>query len=151
MCSASWASALATRSAQVEPTGPSNKTSAAFDRLGHQTATVPNDTGSSPASHTVGNVDVWPGAEGWTDLAHALDLRAGLQVAEATVRGAIERRETRGPHNRADFPDLHPALQVNFYVDDRMEPWSEPVPAVPDELREWTERPVEVGPQQLLE
>ncbi len=97
------------------------------------------------------NVDVRPGAEGWTDLAHALDLRAGLAVAEATLRSAIARRETRGAHNRADFPDLDPALQVNFFVDAGMDPWSEPVPGVPDELREWTERPVELGPERLLE
>ena len=54
------------------------------------------------------DVDVRPGAEGWTDLAHALDLRAGLAVAEATLRGAIERREARGAHNRTDYPDLDP-------------------------------------------
>ena len=100
---------------------------------------------------TAADVDVRPGAEGWTDLAHALDLRAGLAVAEATLRGAIERRETRGAHNRTDFPDLDPALQVNFYVDARMDPWSEPVPGVPDELREWTERPVELAAERLLE
>ena len=100
---------------------------------------------------TATDVDVRPGAEGWTDLAHALDLRAGLAVAEATLRGAVERRETRGAHNRTDFPDLDPALQVNFYVDARMDPWTEPVPSVPDELREWTERPVELGAERLLE
>ncbi len=47
--------------------------------------------------------------------------------------------------------DLDPALQVNFFVDAGMDPWSEPVPGVPDELREWTERPVELGPERLLE
>src|SRR5918999_947484 len=59
---------------------------------------------------TAADVDVRPGAEGWTDLAHALDLRAGLVVAEATVRGAIERRETRGAHIRSDYPELDPQL-----------------------------------------
>jgi len=97
------------------------------------------------------NVDVRPGAEGWTDLAQALDLRAGLVAAEATLRCAIERRETRGAQIRADFPDLDPALQVNFYVDARMEPWSQLVPPVPPELREWTERHVELGAGGLLE
>src|SRR5207247_6668479 len=100
---------------------------------------------------SVADVDVRPGAEGWTDLAHALDLRAGLVAAEATLRCAIERRETRGAQIRTDFPDLDPALQVNFYVDARVEPWSEPVPEVPEELREWVERPVELGGHQLLE
>jgi succinate dehydrogenase / fumarate reductase flavoprotein subunit len=97
------------------------------------------------------DVDVRPGAEGWTDLALALDLRAGLAAAEATLRGAIERRESRGAHIRTDFPDLDPALQVNFYVDARMNPWSEPVPSVPDSLRSWSRPSVELGAERLLE
>jgi len=72
-------------------------------------------------------------------------------VAEATLRGAIERRETRGAHNRTDYPNLDGTLQVNFYVDARLEPWSEPVPNAPDDLRAWTERPVELGAERLLE
>ena len=96
-------------------------------------------------------IDVRPCSEGWTDLAQALDLRAGLAVAEATLRGAIERRETRGAHDRADFPDLDPALQVNFYVDARMEPWAVPVPPVPSELGAWVDRPLEVSADRLLE
>jgi succinate dehydrogenase / fumarate reductase flavoprotein subunit len=84
-------------------------------------------------------VDVRPGAEGWSDLANLLDLRAGLIAAEATVRGAIERRETRGAHNRLDFPELDPSAIVNLYG--RLEPdgrsvriWSEPVPSPSAEL-----------------
>jgi succinate dehydrogenase / fumarate reductase, flavoprotein subunit len=100
---------------------------------------------------TAADVDVRPGAEGWTDLAHALDLRAGLVAAEATVRGAIVRRETRGAHNRSDYPELDPALQRNFYVDARMEPGSEPVPPVPEELRAWTVKAVERGAERMLE
>ena len=96
-------------------------------------------------------VDVRPGAEGWTDLAHALDLRAGLIAAEATLRGAIERRETRGSQIRTDYPELDPALQMNFYVDSRMEPWTQPVAPVPAELREWADRPLEVTAERLLE
>ena len=97
------------------------------------------------------DVDVRPGAEGWTDLAHALDLRAGLTVAEATLQGALARRESRGAHIRADFPDLDPELHVNFFIDARMEPWSEAVPPVSAELREWLERPVELSAERLLE
>ena len=97
------------------------------------------------------NVDVQPGSEGWTDLAHALDLRAGLVAAEATLRSAIERRETRGAQIRTDFEDLDPALRVNFYVDARMTPWPEPVPPVAAELLALTEQPVELSAGQLLE
>ena len=59
----------------------------------------------------VADVDVRPSAEGWSDLAQVIDLQAGLMVAEATMRGALARRETRGCHNRTDFPDLDPDLQ----------------------------------------
>jgi succinate dehydrogenase / fumarate reductase flavoprotein subunit len=93
----------------------------------------------------VADVDVRPSAEGWSDLAQLIDLRAGLLVAEATMRGALARRESRGCHNRADFRDLDPALQVNFYNglgdDGRLvDPWSQPIPPVRDELRTWLDR-----------
>jgi succinate dehydrogenase / fumarate reductase flavoprotein subunit len=93
----------------------------------------------------VADVDVRPSAEGWSDLAQLIDLRAGLLVAEATMRGALARRESRGCHNRADFRDLDPALQVNFYNglgdDGRLvDPWGEPVPPARDELRTWLDR-----------
>ena len=64
----------------------------------------------------LGAVDVRPSAEGWGDLATACDLRAGLAVAEATLIGALARRETRGCHNRSDFPALDPALGVNLTI-----------------------------------
>jgi succinate dehydrogenase / fumarate reductase flavoprotein subunit len=85
-------------------------------------------------------VDVRPSSEGYTDLAHALDLRGSLVSAEATVLGAMERRETRGCHVRSDFPDLDPALQINFHVvarDGSLAIESRPVPPMPDELATW--------------
>jgi succinate dehydrogenase flavoprotein subunit len=97
------------------------------------------------------HVDVRPGAEGWTDLAQALDLRSGLVAAEATLRCAIERRETRGAQIRSDFPNLDPALQLNFYVDTRLEPWTEPVGDVSEELRDRTDVSVPVTSERLLE
>ena len=100
----------------------------------------------------VGDVDVRPSAEGWSDLAQLIDLEAGLLVGEATIRGALARRESRGCHNRTDFPDLDPALTANFYnrLDDdgRLgDPWREPVPPLRDELRAWLDRagPVDVA------
>jgi succinate dehydrogenase flavoprotein subunit len=102
------------------------------------------------------DVDVRPGAEGWSDLAHALDLHGGLLAAEATLRGAIERRETRGAHNRSDFPDLDPSLEVNFYArisDDRVSieprPVPEPSPELGDLIRSAPK--VEAGADRLLE
>ena len=85
-------------------------------------------------------VDIRPGEEGWFELAHVLDLRAGLRTAEATLVCALERRESRGAHSRSDFRALDPGLERNFYtrVEGRDRPltvWSEPVPAIPASLK----------------
>jgi len=85
-------------------------------------------------------VDIRPGQEGWFELAHVLDLRAGLRTAEATLRCALERRESRGAHNRSDFPALDPALQRNIYTradqsDAPLTVWSEAVPGIPVPLQ----------------
>lgn len=90
----------------------------------------------------VGEVDVSPSAEGYADLAHVLDLRGALLVAEATVLGALERSETRGAHNRADYPEQDPGLLVNLVAalgEGGLEITAEPVPPVPGELRSWAE------------
>jgi succinate dehydrogenase / fumarate reductase flavoprotein subunit len=45
----------------------------------------------------------------------ARDLRFMLTIAEAIVRAAIERRESRGAHWRLDYPEKDPGLgRVNF-------------------------------------
>ncbi|MCA1674520.1 MAG: FAD-dependent oxidoreductase [Actinobacteria bacterium] len=95
----------------------------------------------------LGDIDVRPSAEGWGDLAHVLDLRAGIVLAEATMLAARARTETRGCHCRRDFPDLDPALQVNLSTalsaeDDAqsVEPVrADPVPPVPEQLVPWLE------------
>ena len=85
--------------------------------------------------------DVRPTSEGFNDLAYALDLRGSLVVAEATILGAMERKETRGAHNRSDYPDLDPNLKVNFITaksgDDELTVSREQVQVVPEYLQEW--------------
>jgi succinate dehydrogenase / fumarate reductase, flavoprotein subunit len=102
------------------------------------------------------DVDVRPGAEGWSDLAQVLDLRGGLLAAEATLLGAIERRETRGAHNRSDHPDMQPSMLVNFHTRldvGRIKIWSEPVPAASAELETAVRstEAVEAGAARLVE
>lgn len=77
---------------------------------------------------------VHPDIAGFDDLAHALDLRGSLIAARATLESALARRETRGAHNRSDYPELDPALKVNMV-------WSltdgltqEPVAETPPEI-----------------
>ncbi|GAB3742690.1 L-aspartate oxidase [Microlunatus parietis] len=59
-------------------------------------------------------IGVHPDLAGYSDLAHAFDLKASILAARATLESALERRETRGCHNRSDYPDPDPALQVNL-------------------------------------
>ena len=84
-------------------------------------------------------VDVRPSSEGYGDLAHALDLRASLAAAEATLLGALARRESRGAHQRRDHPELDPELQVNLqtHLDGtgRLSTATRPVPPVRPELQ----------------
>jgi succinate dehydrogenase / fumarate reductase flavoprotein subunit len=101
-------------------------------------------------------VDVRPSSEGYKDLALALDLRGALAAAEATVRCAAERRESRGAHQRYDFPELNPALNVNFLIrlDGRgnQQLSQKPVEPAPAELEKWLEAPEELSlAKRLLE
>jgi len=59
-------------------------------------------------------MEVRPDIAGFDDLAHAFDLKGSVLAARATLDCALERRETRGAHNRSDFPDQDPDLTVNL-------------------------------------
>jgi succinate dehydrogenase / fumarate reductase flavoprotein subunit len=59
-------------------------------------------------------MEVRPDIAGYDDLAHAFDLHGSLLAARATLECAIERRESRGAHNRSDFPEQDPELRANL-------------------------------------
>ena len=96
-----------------------------------------------------GEVDVRPTSEGYADLAHALDLRGSLLAAEATLLGALARRESRGAHQRRDHPALSPDLRVNIQTrldtDGRLTTATKPVPPIPDELQALADATEDVG------
>ncbi|MFI2365420.1 L-aspartate oxidase [Promicromonospora sp. NPDC019610] len=79
-------------------------------------------------------IGVHPDIAGFQDLAHAFDLKASLIAARATLEAARERRETRGCHNRSDYPDLDPALQVNLVWSPKEGIVREEIPEVPAEI-----------------
>ncbi|MGW2092936.1 L-aspartate oxidase [Promicromonospora sukumoe] len=79
-------------------------------------------------------IGVHPDIAGFQDLAHAFDLKASLIAARATLEAARERRETRGCHNRSDYPDLDPALQVNLVWSPKTGIVREEIPEVPAEI-----------------
>ncbi|QXQ09803.1 L-aspartate oxidase [Paeniglutamicibacter sp. Y32M11] len=60
------------------------------------------------------NVGIHPDIAGYQDLAHAFDLLGSALAARATLEAALERKETRGCHNRSDYPQMDPELQVNL-------------------------------------
>jgi succinate dehydrogenase / fumarate reductase, flavoprotein subunit len=101
---------------------------------------------------TLGDVDVRPSSEGYVDLTHVLDLRSATVTARATVLGALERRETRGCHNRSDYEKLDDGFDVNIRCaltdDGELTLEHAPVPAVREELEQWatvTEEPEVTG------
>jgi succinate dehydrogenase / fumarate reductase flavoprotein subunit len=71
---------------------------------------------------------------GYQDLAHAFDLRSATLAARATLECALERRESRGCHNRSDHPHLDPELQVNLVWSPASGVRREAVPPVPTDI-----------------
>lgn len=80
------------------------------------------------------DVGVHPDIAGYQDLAHAFDLKSAAMAARATLESALERRETRGCHNRSDHPDQDPALRVNLVWSPATGVTRESIPDVPDEI-----------------
>jgi succinate dehydrogenase / fumarate reductase flavoprotein subunit len=77
------------------------------------------------------DLGVHPDIAGFYDLAHAFDLKASTIAARATLETALERRETRGCHNRSDYPQLDEALNVNLVWSGPGRIEHEAVPRVP--------------------
>ncbi|MGL3151558.1 L-aspartate oxidase [Microbacterium sp. A82] len=81
------------------------------------------------------DVGIHPDIAGFQDLAHACDLKGSALAARATLEAALERRETRGCHNRSDFPETDPALQVNLVWSPAAGVTREEIPPVPAEIQ----------------
>jgi len=79
-------------------------------------------------------VGVHPDIAGFQDLAHAFDLKAAVLAARATLEAALERRETRGCHNRADYPNLDESLRVNLVWSGPGQIAHEKLAPIPDEI-----------------
>jgi succinate dehydrogenase / fumarate reductase flavoprotein subunit len=79
-------------------------------------------------------LEVRPDIAGYDDLVHAFDLRAMLLSGRTTLLAALERRETRGAHNRSDFPDTDDAARVNYVVAPDLAVTPRPVAQPPEEV-----------------
>jgi succinate dehydrogenase/fumarate reductase flavoprotein subunit len=62
------------------------------------------------------SLSIAPGRQCNASLADWFELRASLIAAEAVTGAALARRESRGAHQRADFPDSDPALARRQHV-----------------------------------
>jgi succinate dehydrogenase / fumarate reductase flavoprotein subunit len=79
-----------------------------------------------------------------TSFEFAVDLGFMLTAAEAVLRGALERTESRGAHYRTDYAETDPAWQRNIYFEradvggmtSHTEPVGSPSEAVQDALDE---------------
>jgi succinate dehydrogenase / fumarate reductase flavoprotein subunit len=80
------------------------------------------------------DIGVHPDIAGFQDLAHAFDLKSAILAARATLECSLERRETRGCHNRADYPELDPELQVNLLWTPTSGVTREALPPIPTEI-----------------
>ena len=50
------------------------------------------------------------------DLSLIFDLQSSLISAKATILSALERNESRGAHQRSDYPEINPSLKFNCVV-----------------------------------
>jgi succinate dehydrogenase / fumarate reductase flavoprotein subunit len=73
-----------------------------------------------------------PKLDAHTSLA-AGGINAAL-AARATLEAALERRETRGCHNRSDYPALDPLFQVNLVWSGPGRLERESIPPIPHEI-----------------
>lgn len=84
------------------------------------------------------DLDVRPSSEGFHDLALAMDLKGAICSAESTLLSAIARKESRGAHQRTDFPETNDDYLLNFRIfldkDGNQTLTTSPVIPVPDAL-----------------
>jgi succinate dehydrogenase/fumarate reductase flavoprotein subunit len=64
----------------------------------------------------VPHVRIAAGGQFNVDLHDWYELRAMLVVAEAVAGAAAARRESRGAHQRLDFPEIDEALRINQVI-----------------------------------
>ncbi|SJM70739.1 L-aspartate oxidase [Gulosibacter sp. 10] len=94
----------------------------------------------------VANLTAHPDIAGFDDLAHAFDLYGSMLAARATLECALERRETRGCHNRSDFPEQREELRGNMVWTPDGGVTFEPVAEAPDSFRELAARQIDDSP-----
>tara|TARA_B100000965_G_scaffold8029_2_gene6208 strand:+ start:13904 stop:15661 length:1758 start_codon:yes stop_codon:yes gene_type:complete len=62
------------------------------------------------------DVDVRIDYQSCDDLVQVFDLESSAISAEATILSALNREESRGSHQRSDYPELNPFEKCNYHV-----------------------------------
>ncbi len=62
------------------------------------------------------DIDTRKNKSNFEDLVSTFDLQSSLISAEATIISAIERKESRGAHQRSDFPKINNSLDFNLVI-----------------------------------
>ena len=62
------------------------------------------------------DVDVRFGYQNYDDLVQVFDLEASVFSAQATIISALQREESRGSHQRSDFPSLKKSENCNYQI-----------------------------------
>ena len=94
--------------------------------------------------HRMGNIDIRVNSENYSDLVMAFNLKASLITAEATIKSAIKRRESRGSHQRKDHPNTQKNEAVNYLTslqaNGELRIISQPLKTLPEHLNETIKR-----------
>ncbi len=95
------------------------------------------------------NLDVRPDSEGYQDLMLAFDLEASIVSSEATLLSALNRRESRGAHQREDFPEIVKDENVNIRIeldkDQSISLYKESIPSLNKKLEELINKTKEIS------
>ena len=60
------------------------------------------------------DVDVRANIEGFQDVSNFLDFKASIESAKITLLGALKRQESRGSHQRKDYPKKDNKFKINI-------------------------------------
>ena len=66
--------------------------------------------------NSIKDVDVRIDYQSCDDLVQVFDLESSVISAEATIISALKRQESRGSHQRSDYPELNTGEKCNYQV-----------------------------------
>ena len=98
----------------------------------------------------VSRLTAHPDIAGFDDLAHAFDLYGSMLAARATLECARERRETRGCHNRSDFPEQSEEMRGNMIWTPENGVSFERIADAPDSFRDLANESMDDSPKGKL-